>query len=165
MLPEPPNARNSGVNEVSVRCHQARTACDCYVVKLFNRSFGRVATVDIHNIAMHNAVMLHKELVAATSVPLVLLILNEGDSYGYQIIQRVSSLTDEELKWTDSMLYPVLHRMEKQKLVQSYWKDSPTGRKRKYYSITREGLEILKEKARQWQILSGALNSFSFNFS
>ncbi len=113
---------------------------------------------------MHNAVMFDKEFVAATSVPLVLMILNEGDSYGYDIRQRVSKLTDGELKWTDSMLYPVLHRLEKQKLVLSYWRDSPTGRKRKYYSLCENGLNVLRDKEKQWQILSRALNAFSFEF-
>lgn len=112
---------------------------------------------------MHHTAMLDKEFVAATSVPLTLLILNEGDSYGYEIIQHVSRLTDGELKWTESMLYPVLHRLEKQKLIKSYWDNSPTGRKRKYYSLTKSGSNAIKEKERQWQILNHALGSFSFN--
>lgn len=107
--------------------------------------------------------MLDKEFVAATSVPLTLLILNEADSYGYEIIQHVSRLTDGELNWTESMLYPVLHRLERQKLIKSYWGDSPAGRKRKYYSLTKSGLKAIKEKERQWQILNQALGSFSFN--
>lgn len=109
--------------------------------------------------------MLDKEFVAATSVPLTLLILKEADSYGYEIIQHVSRLTDGELKWTESMLYPVLHRLEKKKLIKSYWSDSPTGRKRKYYAITKRGLNAIKEKERQWQILNHALDSFSFKIS
>ena len=96
-------------------------------------------------------------MVAATSKPLILSILQEGDSYGYEIIQRVSGLTDDELKWTDSMLYPVLHRLEGSGWVTSYWQASPTGRKRKYYSITEEGLAGLEEKKRQWRIVAAAL--------
>jgi len=52
---------------------------------------------------------LEKELVAASSVPLVLSILAEADSYGYAIIQRVKELSDGKIAWTDGMLYPVLH--------------------------------------------------------
>ena len=108
---------------------------------------------------MHNAVMADKELVAATSKPLILSILTEGDSYGYEIIQRVRGLTQNELNWTDSMLYPVLHRLEKKGWVSSYWQASPTGRKRKYYSISEDGLAALQEKKRQWQVANNALTS------
>lgn len=103
--------------------------------------------------------MIDKDLIAATSRALVLSILTEGDSYGYSIIQRVAELTDGEFKWTDSMLYPVLHRLEKQGSTKSYWKPSTTGRKRKYYSLTPEGREELVEKQRQWQIAARAFAS------
>ncbi len=108
---------------------------------------------------MYNHVMIEKELIAATSRAFVLSILKEGDTYGYSIIQRVTELTDGEFKWTDSMLYPVLHRLEKQGSTLSYWKPSPTGRKRKYYSLTDAGLAELAEKQRQWQIAARAFAS------
>ena len=75
----------------------------------------------MHHVVMRRTVMVDRELVAASSKPLILSILSEGDSYGYEIIQRVRMLTNDELKWTDSMLYPVLHRIEKQGHVRSYW--------------------------------------------
>ncbi len=115
--------------------------------------------IDIHHSVMHNAVMADKELVAATSKPLILSILTAGDSYGYEIIQRVRELTENELNWTDSMLYPVLHRLEKKGWVSSYWQASPTGRKRKYYSISKDGLAALEEKRRQWRVANNALSS------
>ena len=60
---------------------------------------------------------LGKDLVAASATPLVLAILMEGDSYGYAIIKRVATLSGGHLHWTDGMLYPVLHRLERQGLV------------------------------------------------
>src|SRR5262245_18463548 len=60
---------------------------------------------------------LGKDLVAASATPLVLAILAEGDSYGYAIIKRVAELSGGHLQWTDGMLYPVLHRLERQGLV------------------------------------------------
>ena len=57
-----------------------------------------------------------KDLVAASATPLVLAILAEGDSYGYAIIKRVAELSGGHLQWTDGMLYPVLHRLERQGL-------------------------------------------------
>src|SRR5438046_7314101 len=80
-----------------------------------------------------------EDLVAASATPLVLAILAEGDSYGYAIIKRVAELPGGHLQWTDGMLYPVLHRLERQGLVAAKWGTSESGRRRKYYRITREG--------------------------
>ena len=55
----------------------------------------------------------NKDLMAASSTPIVLAILAEGDSYGYAIIQRVRELSRGRMEWTDGMLYPVLHRLER----------------------------------------------------
>ena len=80
---------------------------------------------------------LGKDLVAASATPLVLAILAEGDSYGYAIIKRVTELSGGHLQWTDGMLYPVLHRLERQGLVAAKWGASDSGRRRKYYRITK----------------------------
>ena len=103
--------------------------------------------------------MLEKDLVAATSRTFILSILTEGDSYGYEIIQRVAALTRNELVWTDGMLYPVLHRLEDSDCVRSYWQPSPTGRKRKYYSLTDAGRVELNDRKRQWQLAHKALSA------
>lgn len=101
---------------------------------------------------------LEKELVAASSVPLVLSILKEGDSYGYAIIQRVRDLSDGKIEWTDGMLYPVLHWLEEQDLVTSHWSDSDTGRKRKYYSLNSQGRKALRQQREQWNLVHSVLN-------
>ena len=62
-----------------------------------------------------------KDLVAASAAPLVLAILAEGDSYGYAIIKRVGELSGGRLRWTDGMLYPVLHRLERLGYVEASW--------------------------------------------
>jgi hypothetical protein len=77
-----------------------------------------------------------KDLVAASATPLVLAILAEGDSYGYAIIKRVTELSGGHLQWTDGMLYPVLHRLERQGYVAAKWSASENGRRRRYYRIT-----------------------------
>ena len=58
--------------------------------------------------------MLSKELVAASAEPLILSLLSKGESYGYAIIQEVRKLSEDQIQWTDGMLYPVLHRLETQ---------------------------------------------------
>jgi PadR family transcriptional regulator, regulatory protein PadR len=100
---------------------------------------------------------LSKDLVAASATPLVLSILAEGDSYGYAIIKRVAELSGGHLQWTDGMLYPVLHRLERQELVAAKWGESENGRKRKYYRITRLGREQLAAQKQQWRTVDNTL--------
>ena len=101
--------------------------------------------------------MLSKDLVAASSRPVVLSVLARGESYGYAIIQQVKELSAEKLLYTDGMLYPVLHRLEREGLIASRWGKSPTGRKRKYYRITRDGGNALKTERAQWLSVQNTL--------
>lgn len=100
---------------------------------------------------------INKDLVAASSTPMVLAILAEGDSYGYAILQRVRELSGGALEWTDGMLYPVLHRLEKGGFVESRWEKAETGRRRKYYRVTPAGREQLAEERRQWRTVDDTL--------
>jgi DNA-binding PadR family transcriptional regulator len=99
-----------------------------------------------------------KDLVAASATPLVLAILAEGESYGYAIIKRVGELSGGELRWTDGMIYPLLHRLERNGFVRAVWGRSETGRRRKYYRLTRAGKTHLARQRRQWQVVEVALS-------
>lgn len=94
--------------------------------------------------------MVSKELVAASTRPLVLGVLSTGEDYGYSIIQRVRQLSGGELEWSEGMLYPVLHRMERDKLIVSSWKKSESGRRRKYYRLSAAGTRAIKTERQQW---------------
>ena len=100
---------------------------------------------------------INKDLIAASSTPLVLAILAEGDSYGYAILQRVRELSGGRLAWTDGMLYPVLHRLERLGHVEARWEIAESGRRRKYYRITPQGRARLAEERRQWQAVDATL--------
>lgn len=100
---------------------------------------------------------LGKDLVAASSTPLVLAVLAEGDSYGYAIIKRVAELSGGHLRWTDGMLYPVLHRLERLGHVTAYWGQSDQGRQRKYYRLTPDGRAQLARHREQWQVVDATL--------
>ena len=91
-----------------------------------------------------------KDLVAASATPLILSILAQGESYGYAIIKRVRELSGGQMQWTDGMLYPVLHRLERQGSIEARWGASENGRKRKYYSLRKKGIEELKLQKDQW---------------
>jgi len=99
-----------------------------------------------------------KDLIAASATPIILAILKENDSYGYSIIKMVKELSENELIWTEGMLYPVLHRLEEQNLIEAYWKVSETGRKRKYYRIREEGIKELEAQRKQWEMVHSALS-------
>jgi DNA-binding PadR family transcriptional regulator len=106
---------------------------------------------------MHNTAMLTKELIAASTEPFILSLLSQGESYGYALIQRVRELSGDKIQWTDGMLYPVLHRLERQGRIKSRWRTAETGRKRKYYSILKDGRAALAEAREQWRIVDDAL--------
>ena len=99
--------------------------------------------------------MLTKELVAASTEPLILSILSKGESYGYALIQEVKRLSGDKIEWTDGMLYPVLHRMEREGWIASRWGEAETGRKRKYYCLKKDGKKALREQREQWVTVSG----------
>ncbi|RYD84020.1 MAG: PadR family transcriptional regulator [Verrucomicrobiaceae bacterium] len=98
-----------------------------------------------------------KELIAASTRPLLLSLLAEGDSYGYALIQRVKELSGGKLLWSEGMLYPVLHRMEKDGLIRSEWRDSEVGRRRKYYKLTSDGGHAAHEERAEWLLVHHTL--------
>jgi DNA-binding PadR family transcriptional regulator len=100
---------------------------------------------------------LNKDLVAASAGPLILSILEEGESYGYALIRRVRELSGGAIEWTEGMLYPVLHRLEAQGHIESCWRSSEAGRRRKYYALSGRGRQALEEQKAQWLLVHGAL--------
>ena len=102
--------------------------------------------------------MLSKELVAASTVPLVLSVLSRGENYGYQLIQNVREQSGGEIEWTEGMLYPVLHWMERENLIESEWRTAEdSGRRRRYYRIRKEGRKSLESEQQQWNVVHTTL--------
>lgn len=103
--------------------------------------------------------MMHipKDLVAASATPLVLGILARQESYGYAILKQISDLSGGRLEWTDGLLYPLLHRLERLGYIESTWRTADSGRRRKYYRITQDGRQELAEQRRQWATVTDAL--------
>ncbi len=90
---------------------------------------------------------------------LVLSLLAGEDMYGYQMIVELARRSDHTFEMKEGTLYPVLHGLEKEGLVEAYQQEAPSGRLRKYYHITRRGSSFLKEEAKAWQTYSGAVNA------
>ena len=95
-----------------------------------------------------------KELVGATSIPIILSILSDGESYGYEIIQKVKKISSGQIEYKDGTMYPVLHKMEKKGLIESFWKLSENGRKRKYYRIKDSGKKQLSAERENWIVVN-----------
>ena len=94
--------------------------------------------------------MISKALIAASTKPLLLSVLLDGEAYGYQIRKKMKSLSGGNLDWSFGMLYPVLHRLERDRLVRSRWEKSENGRHRKYYRLSEEGRRELEQQKSQW---------------
>jgi PadR family transcriptional regulator PadR len=100
-----------------------------------------------------------KDLVAASATPMVLGILAQGESYGYAILKQVNEVSGGELTWTEGLLYPLLHRLERLGHIEATWRTPSNGRRRKYYRITERGRAELAEQRRQWAAVVAALGN------
>jgi PadR family transcriptional regulator PadR len=99
-----------------------------------------------------------RELVAASSKMIILTILNREENYGYKILESIKLLTEGVWVWKEGMLYPMLHKMEKDKLIKSHWAETPSGKKRKYYQITEFGLTQLQKEKTEWKFVNSTLS-------
>lgn len=103
--------------------------------------------------------MISKTLTAASTKPIILGILKHGNSYGYLIIKKIKELSAGKMQYSDGMLYPVLHRMEKEGLIRSDWTMEKDSKPRKYYEITDLGKSALVAEKEQWQQVNAVLDA------
>ncbi len=102
--------------------------------------------------------MISKNLTAASTKPIILGVLRQGNSYGYLIIKKIKEMSGGKMQWSDGMLYPVLHRLEKEGLIESKWVMSDDSRPRKYYEITALGKKELVNEREQWVHVNSVLD-------
>lgn len=106
-----------------------------------------------------------KELLKGSTTMLILKLLDSGDMYGYQMTKELERRSDNTFTLKEGTLYPILHTLESTQMIESYWEDTNSARKRKYYKITRGGKKLLSEKEKEWaqyadgvrKVLGGAL--------
>ncbi|MGL6184318.1 MAG: PadR family transcriptional regulator [Clostridium chrysemydis] len=101
---------------------------------------------------------MNKELLKGSTSLLILGLLNKEEMYGYQMIKSIEITSDGIFSFKEGTLYPILHALENEGIIESYWKESETNRKRKYYSITKEGKKYLKTKEKEWSLFSKTVN-------
>jgi PadR family transcriptional regulator PadR len=98
------------------------------------------------------------ELLKGTLSLLILSLLSRRPMYGYELAATVHADTDGAFTWREGSLYPSLHKLHADGLISGEWEEKDTGRKRRYYRLTRTGRAALKEKRDSWQRLSTAVN-------
>lgn len=100
----------------------------------------------------------NKELMKGSTSILILSLLEKKDMYGYQITQELKKLSENVFELKEGTLYPMLHGLENEKAIESYWFDAENGKRRKYYRITKNGRLLLEEKKAEWQIYTKAIH-------
>ena len=102
---------------------------------------------------------IERELMRGAGPVAVLKLLEEGPKYGYQLVEELASQSRGVLDMGQSTLYPLLYNLESQRLVKPSWQEAPSGRRRKYYSLTAKGKKRLAKDAAQWRAVTGAMLS------
>ncbi|WP_353893012.1 PadR family transcriptional regulator [Proteinivorax hydrogeniformans] len=99
-----------------------------------------------------------KDLMKGSTKMLILNLLSTGDMYGYQMVKELEEKSDQTFTLKEGTMYPILHALESEGMVQSYWDVGESGRKRKYYNITDKGEKLLQEKKKEWEVYSRTVN-------
>lgn len=109
---------------------------------------------------------INKELLKGSTVILILSLLDGKAMYGYEMIKEIEKRSKGVFEFKEGTLYPILHTLEAEGMVESYWDEGEGSRKRKYYKITGKGRLYTKEKQEEWitfrsavdQVLKGELS-------
>lgn len=100
----------------------------------------------------------NKELLKGSTTTLVLSLLNSRPMYGYEIIKVIEMKSNGIFSFKEGTLYPILHTLEGNAMIESYWDESEGGRKRKYYKITDKGKLHMEDKKEEWSIFQKAVD-------
>lgn len=100
---------------------------------------------------------IERELMRGAGPVAVLKLLERGEKYGYELVEALSRQSKGVLAMGQSTLYPMLYNLEAKGLIEGQWRESKSGRKRKYYAITNRGKKRLAEETKQWRDLAGAM--------
>ncbi|MGN1421721.1 MAG: PadR family transcriptional regulator [Eubacterium sp.] len=98
-----------------------------------------------------------KELLKGSTVTLILSAIEREDMYGYKIVKVIDMKSDGAFTMKEGTLYPILHSLEENGFVESYWEEFE-GRNRKYYHITKKGIKELNRKKEEWREYSKSVN-------
>ena len=106
--------------------------------------------------------MRQQELLKGNTETLLLALLEKEPMYGYQMAKEVDRRSRGYFAFKEGTMYPALHRLERERLVVGHWMDTPTGARRRYYSITARGRQALDDRMEEWRKFTRAMNSVMF---
>lgn len=93
---------------------------------------------------------INKELLKGTTTLFILQLLEDGDKYGYEMTKELEQRSDSLFTLKEGTLYPILHMLESEGMIEAYWEETTSARKRKYYRITKKGKGLLVDKKQEW---------------
>jgi PadR family transcriptional regulator, regulatory protein PadR len=100
---------------------------------------------------------IERELMRGAGPVAVLQLLEKRPMYGYELVEALARRTDGVLAMGQSTLYPLLYNLEAKTLIRGEWRESASGRQRKYYALTRKGVARLDADRKKWRDLVGAM--------
>jgi PadR family transcriptional regulator, regulatory protein PadR len=98
------------------------------------------------------------DLVQGTLDLLILKTIALEPKHGWAIAKRIQQASKEALQVQQGSLYPALHRLEQQAWIEAHWSETETGRRAKFYSLTRAGRTQMEKELANWDRLSNAIN-------
>ena len=98
-----------------------------------------------------------KSLLAGSTTLLVLKLLEDGDKYGYQMVEELRRRSDKTFELKSGTLYPLLHTLEQKGYIEAWEEDAGSSRPRRYYHLTDQGRRQLAEKEDEWRTYAGAM--------
>ncbi|MHC1682865.1 MAG: PadR family transcriptional regulator [Clostridiaceae bacterium] len=104
--------------------------------------------------------MISSDVIRGYNDTIILYMLLDNESYGYEISKKIRELSDEKYIIKETTLYSAFNRLEKNCYIESFSKDETFGKKRTYYRITNEGRAYYREKCSEWELTKEVINKF-----
>lgn len=104
--------------------------------------------------------MISSDVIRGYNDTLILYMLLDGESYGYEISKNIRKLSDEKYIMKETTLYSAFTRLEKNGYIDSFFMDETFGKRRTYYRITPLGLAYYREKCAEWKVTQEVVNKF-----
>ena len=98
------------------------------------------------------------DILKGNTLALILTLLGEQEMYGLQVAKEINRRTGGVLRFREGLLYPALHQLEREGLVETEWRGSDRGPRRKYYALTHDGRKEGERLRQRWTVFSGAIN-------
>jgi PadR family transcriptional regulator, regulatory protein PadR len=104
--------------------------------------------------------LISSDVIRGYNDTIILYLLLDHDSYGYEISKKIKELSDEKYIIKETTLYSAFNRLEKKGYIESYYQDQTFGKRRTYYRITESGSNYYYEKCKEWEVTKEVMNRF-----